>query len=125
MRTAAIALTLAWLTMPTLLAPAYSQEAKQDFDLVNQTGYQIKAVYVSPGKSDDWEEDVLGEDLLDQGDTWQIRFHRSEKTCHWDLKVVYADDGSSAVWQNIDLCSVDKITIHYNRKTDTTSATFD
>jgi hypothetical protein len=38
---------------------------------------------------------------------------------------VYHDDDSSAVWHDIDLCSVAKITIRYNRKTDTTSATFD
>ena len=34
-------------------------EARQDFELVNKTGYDISHVYVSPTKSDDWEEDVL------------------------------------------------------------------
>ncbi len=47
------------------------------------------------------------------------------KTCKWDLKVVYADDNSAAYWRNIDLCTVEKITIRYNRKSDTSSATFD
>ena len=42
-----------------------------------------------------------------------------------DLKVTYSDDDSSAVWEKIDLCTVEKITIHYNRKSDETSATFD
>lgn len=104
---------------------AIAAGAKQDFELVNKTGYDIKHVYISPTKSDDWEEDVLGKDLLEDGDAWDIRFERGDKTCKWDLKVVYADDDSSAVWKNIDLCTVEKITIRYNRKSDTTSATLD
>ena len=100
-------------------------EARQDFELVNKTGYDISHVYVSPTKSDDWEEDVLGKDVLSDGDSWEIKFQRATKTCKWDLKVVYADDGSSAYWKSIDLCSVGKITIHYNRKSDTTSADFE
>ena len=104
---------------------ARAEDAKQDFDLVNKTGYEIKHVYVSPNKSDDWEEDVLGKDTLDDGDHWEIKFHRANKTCHWDLKVVYSIDDSTAVWGDIDLCKVEKITIRYNKKSDTTSAEFD
>lgn len=112
----------AFLALTSLVATA-AFAGKQDFELVNKTGYDISHVYVSPTKSDDWEEDVLGKDVLEDGDSWDIAFDRSEKTCKWDLKVVYADDDSSAYWRGIDLCSVRKITIKYNRKTDTTSAT--
>lgn len=102
-----------------------ADEARQDFDLVNKTGYDISHVYVSPTKSDDWEEDVLGKDVLNDGDEWEIKFSRATKTCKWDLKVVYADDNSAAYWKAIDLCKVAKITIRYNRKSDTTSAEFE
>ncbi|TBW33894.1 argininosuccinate lyase [Siculibacillus lacustris] len=101
---------------------ASAAEAKQDFTLVNKTGYDIDAVFVSPSKSNDWEEDVLGKDLLEDGAVWDIKFHRSNRTCKWDLKVVYSVDSSEAVWGGIDLCQVSKITIHYNKKSDTTSA---
>ena len=100
-------------------------DARQDFLLVNRTGYDISEVYISPGKTDDWEEDILGDENLDDGSEKEIKFKRVGKTCMWDLKVVYADDDSSAVWHDIDLCTVAKITIKYNRKSDTTSATFD
>lgn len=40
------------------------------------------------------------------------------------MKVVYDDDDSSAEWNDIDLCKVSQVTIHYNRKSDKTSATF-
>lgn len=97
-------------------------EAKQDFTLVNKTGYEIKEVYVSPTNSDDWEEDVLGQGVLEDSKKVEIKFHRAATGCKWDLKVVYTDDGSSAVWHGMDLCEISKITIKYNRNTDTTSA---
>ncbi len=108
-----------------LALSAQAQEAKQDFDIVNQTGYDIKEVYVSASKSNDWEEDVLGDDELhDKGKT-HIKFSRADKTCKWDLKVVYSDDDSNAVWNDIDLCKIARITLKFNRKTNTTSALFD
>lgn len=108
-----------------LLAPALAQEAKQDFTLVNKTGYVISEVYVSPSKADDWQEDVMGQDVLDDDSSVDISFHRGDKTCHWDLKVVYKVDNTSAEWHDFNLCTVSKITIHYNAKTDTTSATYE
>jgi hypothetical protein len=63
--------------------------------------------------------------FLEDDESRLIRFKRAGKTCMWDLKVVYDEDDSSAVWNDIDLCRTHKITIRYNRKTDTTSATFD
>jgi hypothetical protein len=113
------------LSICALTGSARAEEAKQDFALVNKTGYDIKHVYVSPAKSDDWEEDVLGKDTLDDGDAWDIKFHRASKTCKWDLKVVYEVDSTSAVWSDIDLCKIEKITIRYNKDTDKTSAVFD
>lgn len=106
-------------------APAGAQDAKQNFRLVNKTGYELKALYVSPSKSDDWEEDVLGQDTLDDGQSVNVHFNAKTHTCKWDLKVTYSDDDSSAVWHNIDLCTVEKITIRYNRKKDETTASFD
>jgi len=106
------------------VSPAHAQ-AKQDFTLVNKTGYELNKVFVSPSKSDDWQEDVLGRDVLGKGESVNIKFHRSTQTCKWDLKVVYTIDNSSAVWSDINLCDVDKITIRYDKERDVTTATFD
>jgi hypothetical protein len=121
MRTLAFAAAMALL----FTAPAGAQQAKQDFRLVNKTGYELKALYVSPSKSDDWEEDVLGQDTLSDGQAVNVHFKAKTNTCKWDLKVTYSDDDSSAVWHNIDLCTVERITIKYNRKSDETTASFD
>jgi hypothetical protein len=63
-------------------------EARQDFDLPNKTGYEIKEVYVSPSKSDDWQHDVLGTGTLPSGNKVPIKFSRATQTCDWDVKVV-------------------------------------
>lgn len=107
------------------VVPAFAQEAKQDFSLSNRTGYELKEVYVSPSTAADWQNDVLGSGTLADGATVDIKFNRATRTCKWDIKVVYTVDSSSAIWQNIDLCVVEKITIRYNKNTDTTSASFD
>jgi hypothetical protein len=118
-------LVAAFVALVAFAVPASAQNAKQDFRLVNKTGYELKALYVASSKSDDWEDDVLGQDTLADGQAVNVHFSPKTKTCKFDLKVVYSDDDSSAVWEKIDLCTVEKITIHYNRKSDTTSATFD
>jgi hypothetical protein len=105
--------------------PAAADGAQQDFTLVNKTGYELKEVYVSPSKADDWQEDILGKDALGDGNRVKIHFSPKVQTCKWDLKVVYTEDSSSAVWNEINLCDVDKITIHYDKDRDVTKATFD
>ena len=111
--------------LATVSTAASAQEAKQDFTLVNKTGYELGKVYVAPSKSDDWDDDILGHDTLGDGASAEIKFHRADKTCQWDLKVVYTIDNTNAVWHGINLCQVEKITIRYNKSTDTTSAAFD
>ena len=106
------------------LAGTAAAEGKQDFSLTNRTGYTIDQVYVAPSKSDEWEEDVLGRDVLGDGERVDISFHRKQKSCQWDLKVVY-DDGEEAEWYGFDLCSVSKIKIFYKEKSGETWAEYE
>ena len=99
-------------------------EAKQDFTLVNKTGYTIDEVYVSPHSAGDWLNDVLGQDVLGDGENAKIKFHSSNEICKYDLKVIY-DDKEEVEWTDINLCEEEKITIHWNKKSGESSATFD
>ena len=38
----------AFAAVPAFAVPAAADDAKQDFRLVNATGYELKALYVSP-----------------------------------------------------------------------------
>ena len=103
---------------------AAAQEAKQDFTLVNKTGYDISEVYLSASKADSWEDDLLAneDDNFGDGESKTVNFHPKIKTCLWDVKVVYDEDDSSAIWHDIDLCQVSKITLRYNAKSGATNA---
>ncbi len=103
--------------------PALAQ-GKQDFTLVNRTGYPINEVYVSPHQSNDWEEDVLGSDVLNSGQYVKISFSRKVRTCKWDVQVIYSD-GETSEWENFDLCKTSKITVFYNRKKGETWAEYE
>jgi len=94
----------------------------QDFALVNATGYEISELYVAPTKSSDWQEDVLGQDVLGDGEKAKITFSKSTDTCHWDLKVVYSDDNTSAEWIGVNLCELSTVTIKYDAGSGETSA---
>ena len=94
----------------------------QDFSVINDTGYDIYEVYVSPSRAGDWQEDVMGSDVLVNGGTTDISFARDEDSCMWDLKVVYEDDDTAA-WNAINLCEVSAVTLEYDAKTGRTWAT--
>ena len=107
--------------------PAAAQQAKQDFVLVNKTGYDISEVYLSAAHADTWDDDLLADedDNFGDGESKTVHFQPKVKTCLWDLKVVYDEDDSSAVWHDINLCEVSKITLRYNAKSGATTALFD
>lgn len=110
----------------TGLSAAAQAQSKQDFLLVNKTGYDISEVYISPGKADDWGDDLLedADDVMVDGQQVPINFTNA-RTCIWDIKVVYDEDDSEAVWHDIDLCKVRKITLRYSRNTGATTAILD
>jgi hypothetical protein len=88
------------------------QSGKQDFVLVNKTGVEIDKVYISPHDKDDWEEDVLGQDTLPDGQNVEIKFHRDEKAAMWDLRVE-DKQGNAIEWENLNLLEISKVTLHY------------
>lgn len=80
------------------------------FELVNFTGATFKAVYLSPGDSSGWEENILGTDILDDGATIDIRVVSNEAPVLWDLKVV-ARSGYYAEWKGLDLRRISRVTL--------------
>jgi hypothetical protein len=78
MRIAAFAFVLLATAAST---PTIAKQSKLDFTLLNRTGVTIMELYVSPDDVDDWEEDVLGRDVLKHNASVDITFSRSEKTC--------------------------------------------
>ena len=93
-----------------------SQAGAQDFTLVNQTGVEIDKVFISPHDKDDWEEDVLGQDTLPNGQSVEIKFHRDETAAEWDLRIE-DKEGNGIEWENLDLLKISKLTLNYDAAT--------
>ena len=86
-------------------------QARLNFELHNETGYQIDEVYVSPNNTNDWQEDILGQDVLSNHESVNIKFSR-QKHDFWDLKVVFKGDKES-IWYKFDLSQLTDITISF------------
>jgi hypothetical protein len=106
------------------LAGASAQAAKQDFTLFNNTGYTVDKVFVSSVGKKTWGGDILGTGSLDDGNKVDISFTGESGGCKYDLKVVY-DDGDDATWSDVNLCELNNIHIHWDKKAGVTRATGD
>ena len=84
----------------------------QDFTLVNHTGVEIHKFYTSPHSSDDWQEDVLGKDTLEDGDTLDVEFPNREKATHWDIRVEDSK-GNAITFTDINLKETSEVVLHY------------
>lgn len=71
----------------------------------------MQAVYISPTNSPGWEENVLGDNKLDDGDSINIKFDPAERAILWDLRVE-GPDRYFAEWKCINLRTVSKVTLH-------------
>ena len=90
--------------------------ANQDFTLINRTGYPIQSIYLTEVGDSDWGNDVMNRDKLYPGERVDIGFDRATQACRWNVLVKYEDD-TSAVWTNLDLCSVRRLALFWDRAT--------
>ncbi|MEY4640495.1 MAG: hypothetical protein RLZZ227_489 [Pseudomonadota bacterium] len=87
------------------LMPMSASAADYYVDVTNNTGYTIFYLYVSPDKSDSWEEDVLGENVLSNGETRRINL-TGYKSPIFDIRLVDEDDDNYTFW-DVDVSKTD------------------
>jgi len=84
--------------------------AQQDFTVVNSTGQAVMTLNVSPSDENAWGPDILGRDVLGNGEQAQIQFARGQEQCNWDIRVTY-EDGETGDWRGINLCETATVTL--------------
>ena len=77
--------------------------------IVNNTGFTMVKFYGSNTGSDNWEEDILGNDVLPSGSSVDINFDDASGYCKFDFKAVF-EDGDELVRQNVNVCEVGTFT---------------
>lgn len=84
-----------------LIAPV-AKAGTQDFTLVNESGVDIYSLFISETENENWEEDMLGDDVLLDGERLQIEFG-GHSACLWDMMVTDVED-EALIWQGLNLC---------------------
>lgn len=115
LKPAIVASCLAVVALASITLQATQQRRNLDFTLVNKTGLTINEVYLSPTNDDEWGEDVMGKDVLANGEKVEITFSSSETECNWDLKIV-DEDKDDVEWTKLNLCTANEITLMYEGK---------
>lgn len=113
-------LLAAFMLMGLVCFPATSAGAKnikvvlgdQDFLLVNSTGVEINALYVTPHNAKKWGEDILGADTLPDGEDLLITFPNKTKSKYWDLRIEDAD-GAYIEWDNLNLMKISRVELFF------------
>jgi len=88
-------------------APALAQDMM--FTLINRTGYTLVEFYAAPPTASDWEEDILGEDVLETGHSTQILIADGRANCEYEFLMVF-DEGDD-VEDKVNICELGSYTL--------------
>ena len=88
--------------------PALSQDLV--FMLDNQSSYDIHRFYASPSDVGDWEDDILGRDILYSGESARVTIADARTQCEYDLLIIFED--GDELTDTVDLCRTGSYTVH-------------
>ena len=85
---------------------------RRNFTVVNNSQITFAHLYVAATDSDSWDDDILGKDVLDPGETWDVAFSKYDGEagkCLYDVKVI-GKGGEEGKLLKVDLCTVTTVT---------------
>ena len=71
-------------------------------NIFNGAQYDIYTLYLSPTNANDWEENLLKQETLPNGDKVDVEVSRTEKAEAWDVKVTNKA-GETMTWIGVPL----------------------
>ncbi|MFU0503129.1 hypothetical protein [Pseudaminobacter sp. NGMCC 1.201702] len=82
------------------------------FTLTNGTNSVLREFYTSPTGVEDWEEDVLGRDVLNPGESVDITIADGRRVCEYDMRFEFTQDSDlDTTTDTQDLCELGSYTI--------------
>ena len=94
------------------------------FLLVNSTAYPISEMSISQTQLGFWSPNVLRPPIIKAGEARQVVIPASQLVCQVDIKLGFADGGAPAIWQYLDLCTLKKLQVFYDRMSGITTAKY-
>ncbi|MBS7349676.1 MAG: hypothetical protein KIG95_05895 [Comamonas sp.] len=96
---------LSAIAMGVMATTSPATAADRNVKIINKTKTTMVAFYASRSKTNDWEEDILGDDMLKPGQSVNINMDDGTGACKFDFKGEF-EDGEDVVKNNIDVCKV-------------------
>jgi len=101
MKKFSVVIALAMLAASVVTASAVDRRVK----INNKTSYVITEFYASNTGTQNWEEDILGSDVLGSGSSVMINIDDGSGYCKYDFLAVF-DDGDQVVSANNNVCEL-------------------
>ncbi|MFO1162481.1 MAG: hypothetical protein U1E60_26845 [Reyranellaceae bacterium] len=101
----------------------FAQETS--FLLINGTSYAISQMSISPIDLGFWTPNVLPAPPIQPGQRRQVTFNAPTGYCTADMRIGFADGGAPAIWQGLNICTLSKIKLMYDRMSGITTASYD
>jgi FlaG/FlaF family flagellin (archaellin) len=86
-----------------LLAPVHASA------VVNKTGQTMVEFYASVTNADTWEEDILGDDILEDDEAVDVNVDDGSGKCVYDFRAVF-ESGAEAVKRGVNVCQISTFT---------------
>lgn len=101
--------TLAAVAAALLATAALADSESVTFTLKNETSQAIIELHASPANKDDWEDEILGGETLNPGESGKLTIDDGARTCKYDLKATFKD-GEELEKHDLDFCELDTFT---------------
>lgn len=74
-------------------------------EVFNETGQTMTEFYASVTSTNSWEEDILGDETLEDGDSVDVNVDDGSGKCIYDFRAVF-ESGAEAVKRRVNVCQI-------------------
>lgn len=108
-RGTAVAAALAIAAVSGVASAQSNDGMNRNVRIINDTGRTIMYFYASRQGVNSWEEDMLGSDVLADGQSVNANIDDGSRACRYDFKAVF-DNNQSVERYNINVCEISTYT---------------
>lgn len=99
------------VTATLLAGPSFAADRNVTF--INQTGHNIEFLGFNRPGDEDWTDNEIG-DVLENGDDEYVTFNQADSGCTWTIRIDWVGGGTPVYLTDVDLCTIDDITLFYD-----------
>ena len=97
--------TLLAISLGACLAAGSASAQNRDVTIVNSTSTAMIEFYASNTGTRDWQEDILGVDVLEVGESVDVTVDDGTGACMYDFMATFSD-GATAQKGGINVCEI-------------------